>query len=176
MDEAGGAGVLKDAALRVAFALNGAGQLDTVFAGPARTGSVVAVEPGTAQFGRINDLIHAAAVAWAVPRLLESGERMERASLAAGNDPGRQYDLATDWRIAEFSLGRWDGNDAGRKRSVYKVSTLGAWGKNLLSLPAGQGTRGSGVAPEAILRTCPGRNVEMWVRHMKSDSQRRTSL
>ena len=73
--------------------------------------------------GRLNDLIHAAAVSLALPELLEPGERIaKRPSLAAGNDPGRPFDLETDRRVAEFKLGVWSatGSDAMRKRGVFK--------------------------------------------------------
>jgi hypothetical protein len=42
-----------------------------------------------AEFGRINDVIHAVAIALTLPRLLKPGERLKRPSLAAGNDPHR---------------------------------------------------------------------------------------
>jgi hypothetical protein len=72
------------------------------------------------EFGRINDVIHAAAVAISLPSLLEPGEVLKRPSLAAGNDPSRPFDVETDRRIAEFKLARWDGHDAGRKRQLFK--------------------------------------------------------
>ena len=71
-------------------------------------------------FGRINDLIHAAAISLALPHILEPGEKLRRPSLAAGNDPTRLYDVETDRRIAEFKLSRWDGHDGGRKRQLFK--------------------------------------------------------
>ncbi len=70
--------------------------------------------------GRLSDLIHATAIALVLPRLLEPGERLERPSLAAGNDPSRPFDLETDRRVAEFKLARWQGADAMRKRQVFK--------------------------------------------------------
>lgn len=70
--------------------------------------------------GRINDLIHAAAISLALPDLLEEGERLLRPSLAAGNDPSRPFDIETDRRVAEFKLARWQGPDAMRKRQVFK--------------------------------------------------------
>jgi hypothetical protein len=73
-----------------------------------------------ARMGRVNDLIHASAIALALPHLLEPGETLKRPSLAAGNDPSRPYDVETDRRIAEFKLARWDGHDAMRKRQVFK--------------------------------------------------------
>jgi hypothetical protein len=52
--------------------------------------------------------------------LLEPDETLRRPSLAAGNDPSRPYDVETDQRIAEFKLAQWGGNDAMRKRHVFK--------------------------------------------------------
>ncbi len=73
-----------------------------------------------AQFGRINDVIHATAIALALPLLLTPDEKLRRPSLAAGNDPSRPFDVETDRRVAEFKLSRWDGHDAGRKRQLFK--------------------------------------------------------
>lgn len=72
------------------------------------------------EFGRINDVIHAAAIAISLQSLLEPGEVLKRPSLAAGNDPSRPFDVETNRRIAEFKLARWDGHDAGRKRQLFK--------------------------------------------------------
>jgi len=72
------------------------------------------------RIGRVNDVIHAVAIALALPRILEPGERLRRPSLAAGNDPSRLYDVETDRRVAEFKLARWDGHDAMRKRQTFK--------------------------------------------------------
>ncbi|WP_372671589.1 hypothetical protein [Amycolatopsis kentuckyensis] len=69
--------------------------------------------------GRINDLIHAAVIVRALPKILEPGERIvRRPSLAAGNDPSRKFDLETDRRVAEFKAGQWKGKDAMRKRGL----------------------------------------------------------
>lgn len=70
--------------------------------------------------GRLNDLIHAAAISLALPHLLEPGEELLRPSLAAGNDSSRPFDVETDRRVAEFKLARWQGTDAMRKRQVFK--------------------------------------------------------
>lgn len=70
--------------------------------------------------GRLNDLIHATAIALALPHVLEPRERLVRPSLAAGNDPSRPFDIETDRRVAEFKLARWQGTDATRKRQVFK--------------------------------------------------------
>jgi hypothetical protein len=70
--------------------------------------------------GKLSDLIHAAAIALALPHILEPGETLVRPSLAAGNTPDRLYDIETDRRIAEFKLARWDGNDGGRQQPTVK--------------------------------------------------------
>jgi hypothetical protein len=72
------------------------------------------------RLGRINDVIHAAAIAVVLPYLLEPDELLRRPSLAAGNDPSRPFDVETDRRIAEFKLARWRGADAMRKRQSFK--------------------------------------------------------
>lgn len=72
------------------------------------------------RLGRINDTIHALAIAIALPEILEPGEMLKRPSLAAGNDPSRPFDVETDRRIAEFKLSRWDGHDAARMRQLVK--------------------------------------------------------
>lgn len=70
--------------------------------------------------GRINDLIHAAAITLSLPRILETGERLvNRPSLAAGNSPAQLYDVEIDRRIAEFKLSVWSGTDAMRKRGLF---------------------------------------------------------
>jgi hypothetical protein len=71
-------------------------------------------------FGKLSDLIHAAAIALALPHILESEERLIRPSLAAGNTPERLFDVETNVRIAEFKLSRWDGHDGGRQQPTVK--------------------------------------------------------
>ncbi|GLY35840.1 hypothetical protein Amsp01_018640 [Amycolatopsis sp. NBRC 101858] len=67
--------------------------------------------------GRVNDLIHAATIVRALPKILEPGEYIvRRPSLASGNDPDRPFDLETDRRVAEFKTARWKGADTMRKR------------------------------------------------------------
>ena len=70
--------------------------------------------------GKLSDLIHAAAIALALPHILEPGEALVRPSLAAGNTPERLFDVETDRRIAEFKLARWDGSDGGRQQPTVK--------------------------------------------------------
>jgi hypothetical protein len=70
--------------------------------------------------GRLNDLVHAAAIGVALPLILGPGEKLaNRPSLAAGNDPTRLFDVETNVRVAEFKLSLWSGTDAMRKRGVF---------------------------------------------------------
>lgn len=75
-----------------------------------------------AELGRMSDLIHAAGIVLALPRILDPGERVKgRPSLAAGNDPTRPFDLETDRRIVEFKMSTWmGGSNAMRKRQTFK--------------------------------------------------------
>ncbi|WP_182357233.1 PE-PGRS family protein [Tomitella gaofuii] len=73
------------------------------------------------QVGRLNAVIHATCIARVLPLILEPGETISaRPSLAAGNDPGRPFDLETDRRVAEFKISQWKGADAMRKRAAFK--------------------------------------------------------
>ncbi|MEA5359302.1 hypothetical protein VA596_07125 [Amycolatopsis sp., V23-08] len=100
--------------------------------------------------GRINDLIHAAMIVRALPKVLEPGERVAvRPSLAAGNDPSRKFDLETNLRVAEFKAGQWKGRDAMRKRGLVA---------DLVGLVLGRGDRRAelyvlGHLPIEFLRT-----------------------
>ena len=70
--------------------------------------------------GRLNDVVHATVIALSLPRILEPGETVSnRPSLAAGNDPGRKFDLETTLRVAEFKVSVWRGADAMRKRGAF---------------------------------------------------------
>ncbi|MFI7517477.1 hypothetical protein ACIBVK_28670 [Micromonospora echinofusca] len=70
--------------------------------------------------GRLSDVIHAAVIMQVLPLILEDGERvLRRPSLAAGNDPGRLFDLETNRRVAEFKMSVWKGRDTMRKRGVF---------------------------------------------------------
>jgi hypothetical protein len=73
------------------------------------------------EFGRIGELIHAAAILVLLPTLLEEGETLvNRPALASENDARRPFDVETNRRVAEFKLGRWAGGDAQRKREVFR--------------------------------------------------------
>lgn len=70
--------------------------------------------------GHINVTIHALGVLLCLPHLLDPGETVEYASLGAGNT-GRQFDLETNQRIAEFKFIRWRGGpEAICQNSIFK--------------------------------------------------------
>jgi hypothetical protein len=70
--------------------------------------------------GQINVIVHAVGILLALPKVLEPGERVEYLSLGAGNT-GREFDLETDRRIAEFKFIRWQGGpEAIRQNSLFK--------------------------------------------------------
>jgi hypothetical protein len=69
---------------------------------------------------RINDIVHAVGISVLLPLILEAGERVEYVSLASGNT-GKQFDLATDRRVAEFKFVNWRGGpESIRQNQVFK--------------------------------------------------------
>jgi hypothetical protein len=69
--------------------------------------------------GRVNDVIHAAVIALALPIILNEGETViNRPSLGPGNDKSRPYDLETNLRVAEFKVAVWSGGDSMRQRTL----------------------------------------------------------
>ena len=77
------------------------------------------------ELGKLSDLIHATGIALALPHLLEPGEVLKTPSLAAGNDPGRLYDVETNVRAAEFKFARWtNGGNGGREKDLFKDLVL----------------------------------------------------
>jgi hypothetical protein len=70
--------------------------------------------------GQINVLIHAVGGLLLLPQIMEPGERIEYVSLGAGNT-GREFDLETDRRVAEFKFIHWSGGaDTIRQSSLFK--------------------------------------------------------
>lgn len=70
--------------------------------------------------GQINVTIHALGVLLCLPHILEHSERVEYVSLGAGNT-GRDFDLETNVRVAEFKFIRWRGGaESIRQNSVFK--------------------------------------------------------
>lgn len=89
--------------------------------------------------GQINVIIHAAGIVLSLPYILEPDEKIQSLSLGAGNT-GRDFDLETSTRVAEFKFITWRGgpesirqnsvfidlfclaeHDTGRKRCLYVV-------------------------------------------------------
>ena len=70
--------------------------------------------------GQINVTIHALGILLCLPRILETGEIIHYVSLGAGNT-GRQFDLETNRRVAEFKFIRWRGGpEAIRQNAIFK--------------------------------------------------------
>ena len=70
--------------------------------------------------GQINVTIHALGILICLPHILEANETVEYVSLGAGNT-GRQFDLETDRRIAEFKFIRWRGGaETIRQNTMFK--------------------------------------------------------
>jgi hypothetical protein len=70
--------------------------------------------------GQIHVVIHALGILLCLPRILEEGERLEYVSLGAGNT-GRNFDLETNARIAEFKFISWQGGpESVRQNSLFK--------------------------------------------------------
>jgi hypothetical protein len=74
--------------------------------------------------GQINVTIHALGILLCLPHILQPGERIESLSLGAGNT-GREFDLETNLRVAEFKFIRWRGGaESIRQNSVFKDYVL----------------------------------------------------
>jgi hypothetical protein len=58
--------------------------------------------------GQINIIIHAAGILRSLQSILEPDEKVEYVSLGAGNT-GRNFDLETNYRIAEYKFINWKG-------------------------------------------------------------------
>jgi hypothetical protein len=69
---------------------------------------------------QIDEVVHAIGTLLALPDILEEGEIVESISLGAGNT-GRDFDLETDRRIAEFTFIDWKGGpESIRKQKLFK--------------------------------------------------------
>lgn len=70
--------------------------------------------------GEINVAIHALGILRCLPHILQPGEVVEYVSLGAGNT-GRQFDLETNLRVAEFKFINWRGGpESIRQNGVFK--------------------------------------------------------
>lgn len=70
--------------------------------------------------GQVNVAIYALGILLCLPHILEPGELIEYVSLGAGNT-GRDFDLETNFRVAEFKFIRWRGGpESIRQNSIFK--------------------------------------------------------
>ncbi|KAB2684401.1 hypothetical protein [Brucella tritici] len=70
--------------------------------------------------GQINVTIHALGILLCLPHILEPGEEVQSVSLGAGNT-GRDFDLETNYRVAEFKFIRWRGGaESIRQNGIFK--------------------------------------------------------
>jgi hypothetical protein len=70
--------------------------------------------------GQVNVAIHALGILLCLPHILEPGEVIEYVSLGAGNT-GRDFDLETNYRVAEFKFIQWRGGaESIRQNSIFK--------------------------------------------------------
>jgi hypothetical protein len=70
--------------------------------------------------GQINEIIHALGIVYALPYILEDHEIVQSLSLGAGNT-GKDFDLQTDRRIAEFKFIKWKGGaESIRQNRIFK--------------------------------------------------------
>lgn len=70
--------------------------------------------------GQINVIIHAAGILRSLSGLLGPGEKVESVSLGAGN-AGRQFDLETNMRVAEYKFIDWQGGpESIRQNGIFK--------------------------------------------------------
>jgi len=69
---------------------------------------------------QIDEVLHAVSILKFLPNILESDEIIESLSLGAGNT-GRQFDLVTNLRIAEFTFIYWKGGaESIRQNKLFK--------------------------------------------------------
>lgn len=70
--------------------------------------------------GQINVIVHAVGILTALPHILKEGEVVQSLSLGAGNT-GKEFDLETNWRVAEFKFIQWrGGSESIRQNSIFK--------------------------------------------------------
>jgi hypothetical protein len=70
--------------------------------------------------GQVNVAIHALGILLCLPHVLEPGEEVDYVSLGAGNT-GREFDLETNYRVAEFKFIHWRGGaESIRQNSIFK--------------------------------------------------------
>lgn len=67
----------------------------------------------------INVIIHYYGIIMTLPYILDENEFIEEVSLGAGNT-GKDFDLTTNKRIAEFKFIHWKGSDTIRQNNTFK--------------------------------------------------------
>ena len=88
--------------------------------GNARSDALAAAAEMKRMAAQIDVTVHALGILLCLPHILEVGETVEYVSLGAGNT-GRQFDLETNLRIAEFKFIRWRGGaEATRQNATFK--------------------------------------------------------
>jgi len=71
--------------------------------------------------GQLHVLIHSIGILLSLPYILKDNENIQSISLGAGNT-GKDYDLITDYRVAEFKFIHWRGGaESIRQNNVFKV-------------------------------------------------------
>src|SRR5204862_2851442 len=83
--------------------------------------------------GQVHVVIHAVGILVALPYILERDERIESVSLGAGNT-GRDHDLVTDRRIAEFKFIAWRGGAESIRQNALFI--------DLFNLASAEGRKG----------------------------------
>lgn len=69
---------------------------------------------------QIDVIVHALGILISLPYILKEGEIVESLSLGAGNT-GRDFDLETNLRVAEYKFGNWRGSsEAIRQNQLFK--------------------------------------------------------
>jgi hypothetical protein len=78
--------------------------------------------------GQVNVIVHVVGILVSIPHILQRDERIESLSLGAGNY-GRDHDLVTDRRVAEFKFIEWRGGAETIRQNVLFIDLF-----NLASL------------------------------------------
>jgi len=68
---------------------------------------------------QIDTIMHAVGMLSLLPIILETGEIVDSLSIGAGKG-GKEFDLETNIRLAEFEFTEWQGRDSGRQTSLFE--------------------------------------------------------
>ena len=79
------------------------------------------------KLGQLHVLIHSLGILLSLPYILENNENIQSISLGAGNT-GRNFDLTTDHRVAEFKFIQWrGGSESIRQNNIFKAFLHHLW-------------------------------------------------